>query len=81
MVRSPDTIESELLRLPPAVRARLAEVLLASLDAEVGAGPAADVDAAWESEIARRVEELRSGTVVGIPADEVFAEVLGRHAR
>ena len=81
MVRSPDTLESELLRLPPAVRARLAEVLLASLDADAKAGPAAEVEAAWEAEVARRVEELRSGTVAGIPADEVFAEVLGRPAR
>ena len=73
MVRSPDTIEAELLRLPAAVRARLAEVLLASLDAETAAGPAAEIEAEWQTEIARRV--------AGIPADVVFAEVLGRKAR
>lgn len=81
MVRSPDTLEAELLRLPAADRARLAEVLLTSLDAETAAGPVAEVEAAWEAEVARRVAELRSGTVVGIPADEVFAEVLGRPTR
>ena len=81
MVRSPDTIEAELLRLPAAVRARLAEVLLASLDAETAAGPAAEIEAEWQTEIARRVREVREGTVAGIPADVVFAEVLGRKAR
>jgi putative addiction module component (TIGR02574 family) len=78
MVRSPDTLERELLRLPKADRARLAELLLVSLDAEEAAESPAAVEAAWEAEIARRVAELKAGTVVGIPADQVFAEVLGR---
>jgi putative addiction module component (TIGR02574 family) len=78
MVRSPDSIEKELLRLPKADRARLAQVLLVSLDAESAAASSAAVEAAWEAEITRRVSELRDGTVAGIPADEVFAEVLGR---
>jgi putative addiction module component (TIGR02574 family) len=51
-------------------RARLADELLASLE-----GPAdADAQAAWEKEIARRVEEIKSGNSKLIPADEVFAE-------
>jgi putative addiction module component (TIGR02574 family) len=49
-------------------RARLADELLASLDAP------ADAEAAWEKEIARRVEEIKSGNSKLIPADEVFAE-------
>lgn len=78
MVRSADSIELEVLHLPKAARARLAQVLLASLDAENSAASPAAVEAAWEAEIARRVTEVRDGTVAGIPADEVFAEVLGR---
>lgn len=78
MVRSPDSIEKELLRLPKADRARLAQVLLASLDAESATRSPEAIEAAWEAEIARRVSELREGTVAGIPADEVFAEVLDR---
>lgn len=78
MVRSPDTLERELLHLPKADRARLAQVLLASLDAEAVAESPAAIEAAWEMEISRRVAELRDGTVAGIPADQVFAEVLDR---
>lgn len=39
MVRSSDSLESQLLTLPPADRARLAELLLASLDSDLDAGP------------------------------------------
>ena len=37
MVRSSDSLESQLLTLPPADRARLAELLLASLDTDLDA--------------------------------------------
>ena len=35
----------------------------------------ADVDAAWEAELARRVADIQSGKVVGIPAAQVFDEL------
>ena len=56
--------------LSPEDRARLAEELLASLDdaQDVGA------DAAWEKEVGRRVEEIKSGRARLIPAEDVFAE-------
>ena len=53
-------------------RARLAEDLLASL--EDGPESAAEVEAAWEHEIRRRVDEVKSGTARLIPAEDVFAE-------
>lgn len=78
MVRSPDTLERELLQLPKADRARLAQVLLASLHPEDATALPTEIEAAWESEITRRVAELRDGTVAGIAAELVFAEVLDR---
>ena len=81
MVRSNDNLETELLSLPPSDRARLAEVLLASLDAESQLGPVADVEAAWQAEAERRLAELREGTVAGIPADQVFAGAASHHRR
>ncbi|HUE47066.1 MAG TPA: addiction module protein [Aestuariivirgaceae bacterium] len=78
MVRSTDTIEAQLLSLPPADRARLAEVLLASLDADVAQGPAAEVEARWRAEGERRLAEMASGKVAGIPAEQVFANVTRR---
>jgi putative addiction module component (TIGR02574 family) len=55
--------------LEPEDRARLAEELLASLDA--GMDP--EVAAAWDEEIRRRIAEIENGTAKLIPADEVFA--------
>ena len=34
-----------------------------------------DIEAAWKAEAEKRVEEVRSGKVKPIPADEVFAEI------
>jgi putative addiction module component (TIGR02574 family) len=67
---SPDV--SELLKmalaLPPEARAALAGSLLESLDNE----PAdEDVEAAWNEEIKRRIEEIDSGKVKMIPYEEV----------
>jgi putative addiction module component (TIGR02574 family) len=35
----------------------------------------AEIEAAWAAEAERRLAELRSGTVAGVPADQVFATV------
>lgn len=68
--RNAQAIADQLLALPSGDRARLAELLLASLeDREPGAA------AAWGSEIERRSADLTSGRVAGIPAADVFAEV------
>jgi putative addiction module component (TIGR02574 family) len=54
-------------------RAELAYELLLSLEPE-GNGP----DAAWESELARRVTEIREGRARGKPAEQMFAELRAR---
>ena len=58
------------LALSSDERARLAEILLASLDAE----PASEVEAAWDVEIRRRLAEYDRGDVQAIDAEEVFAK-------
>lgn len=78
MVRSNDQLEAQLLGLPSSDRARLAEVLLASLEAVNTAGSLAETEEAWRVESELRLAELRQGTVVGIPADQVFAAALTR---
>ena len=55
------------MALPPAARADLASSLIDSLDETVDD----DVEAAWQQEIAHRVEELESGKVRTIPWTEV----------
>lgn len=60
-------LESKALKLPRRDRARLAQRLLSSLDpeADVGAEPL------WLEEAERRLGQLKSGKVVGIPAEKV----------
>lgn len=56
-------------RLAPEDRARLAEELLASLQADIEP----EIDAAWDEEIRKRIAEIESGAVKLVPADEAFA--------
>ena len=62
---------SELLKraltLPLEERAELASSLIDSLDSSTDE----DVEAAWQAEITRRIERLRSGTARTIPCEEV----------
>lgn len=69
---SVNEIEAEVLKLPSHERARLAEVLIASLDEED------QIARAWAEEAERRYEELRSGDVEAIRAEDVFARVRSR---
>lgn len=68
------TLVEELSRqaraLPPEERVRLAEEILATVQAT---DP--EVEAAWDDELRRRIAEIDAGTAKLIPADEVFAEV------
>lgn len=64
-----EEVESSALQLPRAERARLAELLIASLDEDLA------VEESWRLEVRRRVEELRSGAVPSIPGEQVFQEL------
>jgi len=60
------------LELSTQERGWLASRLIRSLDDE----PAEEgVEAAWEDEIKRRVEDIRSGRVKTIPGDQVLMEL------
>ena len=71
-------IESEALELSSTDRARLATRLIVSLEDETVDDDPAEVEAAWDEEIRRRLAELDAGTAELIPADEVFAELRAR---
>ena len=55
------------LALPVEERADLASTLIDSLDAIIDE----NVEAAWQDEIRRRIEDVRSGKVSSIPWDDV----------
>jgi putative addiction module component (TIGR02574 family) len=56
--------------LPVDQRLRLVDSLLSSLNP-----PDPEIDKKWLAVANRRLAELRSGKVKGIPADEVFAQL------
>jgi len=68
MTKPAREVESRALKLSRRERARLARRLIPSLDPVVDA----DVDELWLQEAERRFTELKSGKVVGIPADKVL---------
>ncbi|MDP2786587.1 MAG: addiction module protein [Pseudomonadota bacterium] len=57
------------MQLTSEQRADLADLLWAS------ATPREEVQAAWDTEIARRVAEIDAGTVKLIPGEEVLARI------
>jgi len=64
-----EQIKSEAMNLSPDDRADLADWLW------VSATPRAEVEAAWDAEIARRIAEIDAGTATLIPAEEVMARI------
>ena len=60
--------------LPATSRAELAEILIQSLDEDDGEA----IKVAWLMEIRRRDQEIRAGTTVVRPADEVLKEARER---
>jgi putative addiction module component (TIGR02574 family) len=69
-----EKVTTEALRLSLNDRAALADVLLQSLDEEPS-GDAEAVEHAWAQEVERRVDDVLSGRLKGIPAEEVFADL------
>jgi putative addiction module component (TIGR02574 family) len=61
-------LAESVVQLPPKDRAFLAERLLDSLEEH-------DLEQAWRYEAKRRRDEIRSGQVQPIPADEVYRRI------
>jgi Putative addiction module component len=70
-MQSIEQLTEELLSLPSASRALLADKLVESL--EFDTDPA--IQAAWTTEAKRRRDAIRSGSVEAIPGDEALAQV------
>jgi len=67
-------LESKVLRLPSKARARLAELLIASLDAE--SDP--EAERLWLEEAERRLAALESGGIEAVSAGQVFEDARRR---
>jgi putative addiction module component (TIGR02574 family) len=71
-------LKAELTRLSVGERAELAEFLMDSLDNDANGVP--EAEAAFAAELKRRADEIRSGKVVGIPAEQMFRELREKYS-
>ena len=76
MSETAEQLKSQLSRLSPQERAELAQFLIYSLDEAADA----EAEAAWDAELARRMEEIGNGQAIGEPAGEVFAELREKYS-
>jgi putative addiction module component (TIGR02574 family) len=74
MTEAVEQLKAQASVLSAAERADLAYFLLSSLEPEEEGAREA-----WRAEIARRVAEIRGGSAVGRPAEEVLAELRERY--
>lgn len=72
MISPVKELHSAAMRLAPAERAQLVEMLVASLEIDE------DVERAWIAEVERRIGDHDAGRTAAIPASEVFAELRAR---
>ena len=63
------------LQLDPADRGLIAHRLIVSLEGDSSEEEQNEIDAAWEAEIVRRSDDLRSGRVQGIDGRESVARI------
>ena len=66
-----EQIAKQAMNLPGESRARLADLLVESLDADA----LTEIDQLWLSEAKRRRDEVRSGKVKTVPGDEALRSV------
>jgi putative addiction module component (TIGR02574 family) len=73
-----EQVAEEALSLSSPDRAVLTRILIQALDAEPAQDPA-EVEQAWQVEVEKRVDEILSGRVKTIPAEEVFAKLRAKY--
>ena len=71
MAKAVSEINAEIQELEPLQKRELLGLLVADLDDFEGGG----FDAIWLKEAQRRFQELKDGSVQGIPASQVFANL------
>ena len=76
MTKKAENFKSELSQLPSRDRAELAHFLIHSLDE----GEDSDAEAAWDAELARRMDQIKTGKAMGEPADKVFGELREKYS-
>lgn len=76
MTATAEKLRTELTRLSDSERGELALFLIQSLDQL----PDEDAERAWDVELERRADEIKSGQSIGEPADKVFSELRAKYS-
>jgi putative addiction module component (TIGR02574 family) len=78
MPRSLEEVRQIAYELPEDQRILLAESLFNSVESSEDEASEAEIDAAWDPEIKRRLDEIDSGAVEMIPLEGVLARMDAR---
>jgi len=78
MQNTSSQLKSSALKLSKTERAKLAHWLILSLEEE-NDDTKSEIDTAWETEIEKRIEQVRAGTAKGEPSEKVFAKIRSRY--
>ena len=68
-----EKLVADAMELSPEDRIELAQRLIASVDVFEEDEDPDEVERAWDEELARRIEDIRSGRVELVPGEEVLA--------
>jgi putative addiction module component (TIGR02574 family) len=69
----PREVARDAAELPPPERLKLTRILLDLSEEHTGATE--EVQAAWDQEIERRLQELRTGQTKGVPLEDVKKKI------
>jgi len=72
-----EQVTEEVRELSPQDQRELLARLIRDLEPMETISPA-EIEAAWDGEISQRLEEIDSGKVKRVPAEEVFARIQAR---
>ena len=70
-----DLLKAEITPLTEQQRVELAHLLIQSLDVETQD----EVETAWADELNRRSREIREGSAIARPSEQIFAEIRAKH--
>lgn len=74
-----DDLIATAMQLPLSQRVALANAMLNSIDSDADSERTQDeIDAAWDTEIGRRIDDIDSGRVKTVPSSEVWKRIGGK---
>jgi putative addiction module component (TIGR02574 family) len=76
MTETAEKLKLELSQLSAQERAEIAHFLIQSLDSDVDN----EVEAAWDTELTLRLEDIQRGTAIGEPSNQVFSELREKYS-